>query len=263
MPIRSLLLLPLLLSISLTLGALPAAALTITTADGVGADTYVRWREAEPESDTNSGDATSVRVNDPRIQNSTGFTNTRKPYLRFDLSAVGADLVSDATLELTYAGTATGELRDSVIRVFGLDDGDPGESWGELDITWNNAPGNFQSCCNVDLNVATFLGEFTREGALAAGELVSFSSAALVDFLNADTDGQVTLMLAGVGNGQRPGSLATGVFSAFTSKEDATVAAGTAQAPTLELEVVPIPEPGTAMLLGIGLVALAARRPRV
>ncbi|MDJ0853134.1 MAG: DNRLRE domain-containing protein [Myxococcota bacterium] len=263
MPIRSLLLLAQLLSVTLTLGARPAAALTITTADGVGADTYVRWREAEPETDTNYGDATTVRVLDPRILNSTAFSNTRKPYLRFDLSAVGDDVVTAATLQLTYAGTATGELRDSEIQVFGLDDGDPGESWGELDITWTNAPGNFQSCCNFDGNVTSFLGEFTREGDLPAGEIVSFSSAALLNFLNADTDGQVTLMLAGVGNGQRPGSAATGVFSAFTAKESATVANGTAQAPTLELDVVPIPEPSTAALLGLGLGALATARRRV
>ena len=256
MPIRSLLLLAQLLSVTLTLGARPAAALTITTADGVGADTYVRWREGEAETDTNYGDATTVRVLDPRILNSTAFSNTRKPYLRFDLSAVGDDVVTAATLQLTYAGTATGELRDSEIQVFGLDDGDPGESWGELDITWTNAPGNFQSCCNFDGNVTSFLGEFTREGDLPAGEIVSFSSAALLNFLNADTDGQVTLMLAGVGNGD------PGVFSAFTSKESANVANGTAQAPTLELDVVPIPEPGTAALLGLALGALATARRR-
>ncbi len=262
MPIRSLLLLAQLLSISLTLGARPAGAVTITTADGVGADTFVRWREDEPESDTNYGDTTTVRVLDPQIQNSAGFSNTRKPYLRFDLSVVGPDLVSAATLELTFAGTAAGEVRDSVIRVFGLDDGDPGESWGELDITWNNAPGNLQSCCLVDGNVTSFLGEFTREGDLPVGEIVSFSSPGLVDFLNADTDGQVTLMLAGVGNSQRPGSQATGIFSAFTAKESASVANGTAQAPTLELDVVPIPEPSTAALLGLGLGALATARRR-
>ena len=118
MPIRPLLpFLPLLSVVLLAFADRPASALMITTADGVGADTFVRWREDLVESDTNYGDFTTVRTTDPQILNSAGFSNTRKTYLRFDLSAVGTDVVTEAALRLTFAGTGQGDTRDSVLRI--------------------------------------------------------------------------------------------------------------------------------------------------
>jgi hypothetical protein len=61
---------------------------------------------ARVQTDFNPPDGQALDPCDPGVLNSVGFTNTRKPYLRFDISAVGADLVSAATLELTYTGTA-------------------------------------------------------------------------------------------------------------------------------------------------------------
>ena len=247
MPTRALLLLPL-----VALLAAPSAfALTITTADGVGADTYVRWatNPTDPEPDTNYGSVTSIRVASPFFP-PNAFAGTRKTYLRFDLSALGSGGVADAELQLTFLG---GDADDTEINVWGLDDGDVGESWDESTITWNNAPGNFQSHWIPDLNRTTQLGSFVRAGDAQNLDVLTFSSASLVDFLNADTDGQVTILLTG-------NSSSATDFSSLASKESAAVGTGNAIPPTLEITV---PEPAAALLLLVGLLGAARFRTAV
>ncbi len=222
--------------------ASPAAALTITTADGVGADAYVRWTDTGPEPDTNYGAATTVRTKDPQFP---GVGNTRKAYLRFDLAALGGASVTAAELQLTFSGADPGDV-DSNLRLWGLPDGDPGEGWGEDTLTWNNAPRN-----NQDSNTTsgTFLANFVRPADTPVLDVLSVSSTDLVTFLNADSDGQVTLMITGTG-----ASGLDGIFNAFNAKE--STAGG---APTLELTV---PEPSGAALLSLGVLALSALQPR-
>jgi hypothetical protein len=84
------------------------------------------------------------------------------------------------------------------------------------------------------------------------GSTVSFSNTALTNFINADTNGVITLML------RRSGGNAGGTNNlAFRSKEfDDGV--GDPTAPTLT--ITPVPEPGTLALLGAGTLALIRRR---
>lgn len=234
----------------LTLSAASAWSATITTEDGVGADTYVRWREDLPESDTNYGAATTLRTKDPDVLNSSGYGNARKIYLRFDLTAIDAREVVAAALELSFAAAEpTGT--NSRLWLFGLEDGHPGEGWGETAITWNNAPGNAQNCCSTSAEAA-YLAEAIRPDDAEALDILSFASPELVDFLNADSDGRVTFIITGAGGGNDEG-----IFNAFHSKESGGV---DALPPTLELTVVP--EPSTALLLSLGLMSLSSMRER-
>ena len=88
---------------------------------------------------------------------------------------------------------------------------------------------------------------------MAAGNTFSFTDPNLLSFLNADTDGIVTLIL---------GATAVPQDSAFLwdSKE---VTPGTdADAPLLTIEGTLVPEPSSACLLGLGGLALLLRRRR-
>lgn len=138
------------------------------------------------------------------LKNSTsGFD--RKAYLKFDTS--GLDDVQDATLELSFieVGGDAG-LIDWEFQVYGLLDGDIGEQWIEGSggtafvgptppdpIVWNNAPANNTASGNLLLNNAMSLGTFSLFGKVGD---ISFSSQALVDYLNLDTNDVATLIIA-------------------------------------------------------------------
>ena len=113
-----------------------AAIITLTTADGQGADARIRGGTL---ANNNYGTESFVAVRFPPV-NASQFANSRKTYLRFDLSTLGA-LVTGVQLELTT--TAGFQITNTLtFDVYGLNDGDSGESWAETGITWNNAPQN-------------------------------------------------------------------------------------------------------------------------
>ena len=182
----------------------------------------------------------------------TGFLN-RKGYFRFDLSGISGTIES-ATFHFTYAGHDSGGSASlSSYNVFGLVDGNAGEGWGESSITWNNAPGNDTgSGVGVLSSQAILLGTFTMNiGLLSPGDDVSFSSAALKDFLAADTNDLVTLIVT-----RQQQNLANEFIA---SKESTRF-----NPPALDVIVdgQPVPEPATGIVLGAGLIGLAAFRRR-
>ena len=81
------------------------------------------------------------------------------------------------------------------VTVWGLNDGDVGESWAENATAGPESPANDLTDGTNFLSNATYLGTF---GTIAevAGNSTTFSGDALKDFLNADTDGLATLMFA-------------------------------------------------------------------
>ena len=152
--------------------------LTITTADGSGADAYLQ--ESLPTS--NFGTAHDlIAWGDP--------AHMYKGYVRFDLSRIG--YIELASLTCT---TIDGQFAPGTT-LWGLIDGDAGEFWPELTTGWNNAPANDTSDATNFLPNATFLGVFENIDNVAGGT-GEFSGDALKDFLNADTDGLATLMFA-------------------------------------------------------------------
>lgn len=134
--------------------------------------------------------------------------NNYKDYLRFDLSAAAAeiDLASASAATLSFA--VTGRNGTVTFDFYGLPDGLPGDAasgWAELGLTFGNGPGNagkggadlsFFTTAPGDSN-GNFLSSLGQQSVLnpAANATVSFSSAALLNWIKSDTNGLVTIAL--------------------------------------------------------------------
>ena len=140
----------------------PVVLLSIALAASVRADLIA------PEADTYiDGSAQTTNFGSSiqlRTKNDAGNFK-RKSYIRFNLAALGFDHVTqlqDAALNLEFFDTAAGTGGHSInweFEVFGLDDGDPDESWLEGGINWQGAPAH--SGGNGFLANAASLGTFS------------------------------------------------------------------------------------------------------
>lgn len=148
------------------------------------------------------------------ITNVPGTGISAKIYLRFTMpSDIGS--ITSATLKVVTGAVVTDPNQlTTQINVSGLNDGvayedtwtdaSPGTYYGTPigGLTWNNAPGNLISSTYLfDSNTTTLLGSFPMLGkgsGAAVGDVSTFSSQALIDFLSADKNGKVTLLLGKV-----------------------------------------------------------------
>ena len=178
------------------------------------ADAYVR---GATNGDTNYGSDASLL-----IKNNSGGANDRKVYTRFDIAGMAMGASLDLTVSTNNEGGGGTTPQTFTVEVYGLAES-LDHTWTENDITWNNAPANNTS--NHDFTAdATKLGSFIVDQ-LPAGETISFSDPNLVDFINSDTDNQITLMLRRTtGNGSHN--------LGFASREHASYSA-----PALSVEV--------------------------
>ncbi len=262
------------LLLSLASGAIVQAA-TITTGVGQGADAYI---ELGSDTGDNFGSLTELRVRSHPDFPSDSGNLVRKSWVRFDTTTVnetpGAGNAAHVAFVLTwresFEGGATG--LPWTMNLYGLKDtslgvaGDNGPSagtpgWGEATITGSTAPGNdigfdgdnggtATSGVTVD---ATILASFTLTSTANANDTLLFSSAALTDFVLADTNDLLTFILVAendtTGNGATNGSIAK-----FHSKEG-----DGSRAPSLTI----VPEPSAMALLALSAFGLIARRRRV
>jgi len=146
---------------------------------------------------------------DAQVKGTTGTaqTFTRKAYMRFNLPSPKTTQTS-AQLTLTISQWFYGNSGAKSITIYGLNNLDPGEGWGEGTITWTNAPANNTGANAVFLTLATELGIVRLDKAPAAGTRVTLSNQALLNFINADNDNQVTfIVLIGQDYGQDKGYL--------------------------------------------------------
>ena len=223
------------------LDAAPGTAAAVGPANALlcSDDAYVE--NLSPE--TNFGTSAEIVV---KCQ-STG--PNRKGYIQWDISSI-TGTVTAARVDFQNTYSSTGLVQSA--EVYLLDDGDVGEGWAETDLTWNNAPGNdLASGTAFDPANTTYLGQVLMPQPVRTGNKLTMSNQALIDAINADTDGNLTLIFAITNQGP------TGVT--YGSKEDTDVQAShgwtTAfQGPTLIYEIVP--EPGTWCLLGFGFITL-------
>jgi hypothetical protein len=130
-------------------------------------------------------------------------STTRKGYIRFNVSAVPTS-VNDASLELflTSNNSPTGTY---TVEIYGLKDNAAGQDWAEGGITWNNASANITSGNGIDTAQADLLARFVVPAInpantvgpdpLTVTNADSVGTDALINFINADRDGKITLIL--------------------------------------------------------------------
>lgn len=216
-----------------------AEAISITAAQ----DAYV---QSGTSANANFGNATLDQV---KRQDSSNFT--RKSYLGFDLSGMGTFPVATASLDFMFVDSGAGSTNSGTnyqFEVFGLIN-EVFDSWLESTITWNNAPAN-QANNGINSMMAASLGTFSLTGkGLGA---YSFTSQALVDFLNNDSNDFATFIVRR--NTNQP-STAQNYVHAFASSENTSFAGP-------RLNVTTVPEPSTFLFVGAGLVGLGLLRRR-
>ncbi|HEU5125463.1 MAG TPA: autotransporter-associated beta strand repeat-containing protein [Verrucomicrobiae bacterium] len=158
--------------------------MTVTTADGQGADTYI------------SNDSQSGQGPDTTHGTTAGFQHRRYDSVRMKLLYVrfdkGINLInySGSTLSLNL----TGANRTRTINVYGLKDGDAGELWPEATTSWHNAPGIFNpgiAQVDIDTNRLVLLGTWSWQN-VPGVQTSDPATLNLAPFLQADTDGVVS-----------------------------------------------------------------------
>lgn len=173
---------------------------------------------------------------------SSNNSTDRVVLLRFDSANFGGDVDTATFLFNANPDTVTQFQGTFDFRVWGVNDGDPqDELFTEAGYNPNAAGAVYNGSANlIDDTQLTNLGDATS---ISAGDNFNFSSANLLAFLQADTNGTVTLLIERLDEGGN---------STFYSRENVN------SPPRLDFTVVP--EPTSLALLGIGGLLIARRR---
>lgn len=168
--------------------AVEAEAVELTTAIGWGADTYINDGIS---AENNYGANTTM------LLRRSSINYTRKVYVRFDTWGLHA---TDVELRFTVNSVINQSDDDTTVNVWGLNDGVLGdentldEFWPEMEINWNNAPGNLADN-TVDATKTSLLGTFLVPQDASGGTVVTFDNPNLLSMIQNDTNGVITLIL--------------------------------------------------------------------
>ena len=195
----------------------------VTTAVGRGKDTYVR-----------QGNGGGPFGRSPLVmakRSADRETNQRKTYLGFDMRRFNGVKFREAELALAIRSSGLGYasvVPDSMFTVYGLRDQNL-DGWDETNMTWQNAPANvLEHGSSLDESKVVKLGTFEIKQGVSSG-FRGVEGDLLTDFLNQDSNGEVTLIVVR----ETDQSSGNGLVHAFASREHPT-----AMAPTLRVRVV-------------------------
>jgi hypothetical protein len=223
------------------LSAVPTAqaAVVRTNALGSGADAPLGNDSGFTSTTANGSTATQMEIR----AGDASTSRNRLGIIRFDLSGISGD-TSGASLTFVETGN-----NSRTVTVFGLLDGDAGESWDESTISYDTAPAlsllaGPPPATSFDPLRTVNLGTFGTTG--STNEALSFSGAALDSFLASDTNDLVTFYFYRDGGGS----------VTVRTKENTNNTP-----PTLDLPNAVVPEPAATVLLGLmGIGTLVHRR---
>lgn len=138
----------------------------------------------------------------------------RRVYMGFDLASVSGKNIAGAELTLTFAPTGFGFaalVPDATFEVYGVSD-ESLDDWDERELMWDNAPANPLTGPFANSRQCKLLGSFI----LLQGEqsaTCNIRGAALTEFLNADTNQLVTLIVIRKTPGTGRSDLVHGIVS--------------------------------------------------
>lgn len=188
----------------------------ITTAFGRGKDSYIQPTKKEA---ADFGKHPFLRVKhsgDPKPD------LNRKGYIAFDLSKFAGRTIEDAELVLTIEPSELGFasfVPDATFAVYGVTD-EGADAWGEDELTWQNAPAHDAEQAERHLPLAAkvkLLGKFEMAQGVNRGTR-KLRGKDLTDFLNADTNQMVTLIICR----ETRETADSGLVHAFATKENDT-----------------------------------------
>lgn len=181
------------------------------------------------------------------IKSSGTDGNARMAYLRFDLSGLPSniDQIESAQLRLHHVSTVNATA--NTVSLYGLLNGGSETSWTNA-LTYSTRPDGTANIPNG--NTTGLLSSVNITTANNNSVITLGSTPDLISFLEADDNGQVTLILGGA-----PTAAITS-FASLTNTSDRLIPELTIQFS----EVTPIPEPSSALLTLIGLIGLRTLR---
>jgi hypothetical protein len=214
-----------------------SSALTLTPV----ADTYVQI-----SSTANNSAATQMLV-----KNQNNNANERISFLRFDGSGLTGGDVDTASLDLKIFSFSN--KANMTLQLFGILDGGFNEAFDAATLTYTNS--GYTTAAEPDNNVidgllfgGAPLAIFTLLNTANIGDTISFSSAGLVNFLNANSNADIAFVIT-------TSTLNDQVFLGLGTSENA------GNVPQLNYTVVPEPSSMTvAFLGGLGLFVLRRRQ---
>jgi ferric-dicitrate binding protein FerR (iron transport regulator) len=183
----------------------------VTTAYGRGKDSWIQSNQQKI-----TGRESFLRVKFTSLSE----TLQRKAYIAFDLEAFAGRRIAEAEFVLHVEPSDLGFaslVPDALFRVYALTD-ESADDWDEAGLTWDNAPAHSSAAEHRNAPVAgaaRLLGEFTVPQGTTRGAF-AIRGEALVECLNADTNGLFTLIVTRVTD-ETAGS---GLAHAFASKEN-------------------------------------------
>ncbi len=205
------------------------------------ADTYVQI-----SSSANNSAATQMLV-----KNQGNNVNERVSFLRFDGTGIGGGSVDTASLTLKIVSFSN--KANMTLQLFGISNGAFNESFDAPTLTYTNS--GYTAATEPDNNVIDSLLEggaplvtFSLSSAALVGDAVTFSSAGLLDFLNANNNADIAFLIT-------TSTVHDQVFLGLGTLENAGNSAVLSYTTA-------VPEPSSMALVAIGGLGLLTMRRR-